>query len=256
MPRLDTYIWRARVAPAIIAVAPILAFLSFVVQSPIVGLVAPAIGAGAAVLLAAEVTKSRGHAAEARLISKWDGLPTTRALSASGHKPHLRQQRRQAMEAVTGVALPTAADEAGDPGTARQMIQHCVRLAIAGLRTDATDSGVLASENASYGFRRNSRGIRGFAIATLAISMAVTAGVAVISGQLLVGACVLGLDLLLAVYWLLIVRDGWVLEQAEKFSDQLFIVAELAASKSLQSRSSTPSGVQESVAGSSISDHD
>lgn len=229
MPRLDSYVWRARVAPAIIATAPLLAFVAFVVEAPVAGVLTSAVGAGAAAIAAIELTRSRGIAIEERLVERWGGLPTTLALRNTGNETTLRTRRRRAIEVLSEITLPSAAEEIMDSENSDRVIAHAVRIAMAKIRSGSTDSAVLASENASYGFRRNSRGIKPIALAVLAGATVAGALGGYLTSQWIVGGCLIALDVFLGIYWLAVVRDGWVRQQADEFSDQFFIVAELAA---------------------------
>jgi hypothetical protein len=229
MPRLDAYVWRARIVPAVLAAAPLLVFVAFVVKSPIVGVLTPAVGVLTAVLVAAEIARTLGLKTESRLLKKWNGLPTTRALRATEIPDRSRAARRSAIEVLAGLTLPSFAQQLAEPEASDEAIGHGVALALAKIRVGSVDSSLLGFENASYGFRRNCRGLKPIALIAIAVGLVVTIAFAVFSDDWPLPITVGLLDVLLAVYWLAAVRDAWVAEQAEKFARQFFVVAEIAA---------------------------
>jgi hypothetical protein len=233
MTRLDGYTWKARVAPAALAALPMLTFVAFVADTPAVGTLVPAAGAAAVLLAAAEWVRSRGVTTEARLKQKWNGLPTTRALRSGGDYPELRETRRAAVARLAGMTLPSPVDDETRGADARY--ETAVRATISAVRENESDSRLLAAENSSYGFRRNMRGVRPWALGLL--TLCTVCHVWVMSAVNTTNAWLLAVDVLLFLYWGLVVRDAWVREQADKFSERFFLVAGAAAKKVLASPS-------------------
>lgn len=223
MPRIDTYIWRARIVPAVLAAIPLLTFVVFIADSPIAGLLTPVVGLGAILLGAAEWIRGRGLKTEQRLKRIWDGMPTTAALRHRGERDFAWAPRRLAIEGLSGQRLPTAREEEARPDDSEARYERAVHAAIAKLRSAAPSDTVLASENASYGVRRNTRGIKTQALVVLALA---TVGHVLLAATAAdgwaIGLFVLAIDLAAWLFWTLVVRDVWVREQADKFTDQLF----------------------------------
>ncbi|SMQ58124.1 hypothetical protein SAMN06295909_0108 [Plantibacter sp. VKM Ac-1784] len=221
---LDAYAIKARWLPVAVAVFPI-ALLTFAVLQLDLGLLTATPGAAAAILMvpAAEIVRSRGLACERRLIEIWDGLPTTRALrwrNADGRT----HRRREAVEARTGHRLPSA-DEESDGAASDLRYADATRTAISMIRADGRDAPVLQAENASYGMRRNFRGLKPFGILLAAISIVGSVAAwlflqpdpAALLPAFLIQSTILG-------FWMVYVKDSWVAEQADTFSDRFFTV--------------------------------
>lgn len=235
MPRIDTYIWRARIVPAVLAAIPLLTFVVFVADSPIAGLLTPAVGLGAILLGASEWVRGRGMNTERRLKKVWDGMPTTIALRHRGQHDFGWTSRREAVGRLAGISLPTSREEASRPDEAEARYERAIHAVIAKLRSTSPAHALLASENASYGFRRNMRGIKVPAVLVLLLATVghVLLGSTANDGWS-TGLFVLAVDLAAWMYWLFVVRDQWVREQADKFTEQLFVdvtVAESPATK-------------------------
>ena len=211
-----------------LAAMPALAFLAFVPEAPIVGTAVPAIGVIAALLAASEWVRGRGLQVERRLEAEWGGSTTTRALRHDGDHPELRSRRRNAISALADTELPSALEDEHSESAATY--RAAVRAALSVIRRDALDSALLASENASYGFRRNMRGIRSQALVVVLLCGASHVALTIFTGAV-IGAVVIAADAILSAYWIFVVRDAWVREQAEQFADTFFNVAMVATSR-------------------------
>jgi hypothetical protein len=222
---LDAYSLKARWAPALICAAPILILFSAFLgdQSPLLTGAPVAIGSIAA-LVAVELTRTRGRACEKRLIIKWGGLPTTKALRhMDGPEDRELSHRRTQLELLTGHALPSMAMEKKDPSGADRQYASVVRTAIARMGRESVGAERLQKENTSYGFRRNLRGLRGLGITLVLVGLCTSIAKVVItqdpSSVLLPGT----VQIVIGVLWIAVVKDSWVEEQAMIYSSSFFI---------------------------------
>ena len=188
LPGVDTYEWRARLAPAVLVTAPLLA------AAPALAVVAGSIGLEgfqrlwallllAVVPLAAALTRRLGKAAQPQLWASWGGPPTTDRFRWSSGAHDVIAARHAEVTAVLRdrARLPTAAVEAQDPAAADSIYGEAVRRLLGLTRNDPRFK-LLRQENANYGFARNVYGAR-----RLALAVAVTTLLVVV----LVGAYVI-----------------------------------------------------------------
>lgn len=231
----DAYARRALWGPAGITVVPALALSAYWVSDfAWIGTAASLMVSLGLAACIAEWVRPLGRRTEKRLVSSWGGLPTTRALRRfDGVQPSLRKQRRRDVEAVSGCRLPTKSEERSNPVEATERYEQAVYSSIARIRETGIDVGRLNAENASYGFRRNARALKGFALAVLASTTFANLYLAVIKDQMLVGVITLILQIFLACFWSIVVRDQWVTEQAETYAKRFFITVGIEAGKEL-----------------------
>src|SRR5205814_9836356 len=130
-------------------------------------------------LVLAQFTRDAGKRVEPELFALWGGSPTTRLLrhrDASNRTTLERWHGRLRMLMET-VRIPTQAEEAADPQGADQVYQSCVAFLKERTR-DHSKFALVFAENCSYGFRRNTWGLRRIGISSTLVGMVV------------VGACV------------------------------------------------------------------
>jgi len=223
----DAYTVRARLAPAVAAVLPALAMLGVAFLGGDDVSKIPFIVIGAAGLVVTGLVRDRGRALEPGLWRSWDGAPTTQRLRWAGALDKAAvAARHEQLQQLTGRQLPDGAAEASDPPGADARYAEAVGILRQRTR-DPDKFRVLFSENCDYGFRRNSLGLKAFAL-----PLAVLAGLA--SAAVLVegvgesgfdaGRWILALvvSVVLAGYWALIVKPQWVHRSAERYTDRLF----------------------------------
>jgi len=221
---LDAYSLKARWAPALICAAPILILFSAFLgdKAPLLTGAPVAVGSIAA-LVAVELTRTRGRAHEKRLIIKWGGIPTTKALRLKDGRDDVQLKRRRTqLESLTGHVLPSTAMEAEDPSDAAQQYATIVRTAIARLGRDSVGAQRLQKENTSYGFRRNLRALRGLGIAFVVAGLCASIAQAVITQDLSSGLLPGAVQILIGLLWIGVVNDSWVEEQATIYSASFF----------------------------------
>jgi hypothetical protein len=138
------------------------------------------------------------------------------------------------VEALTGAALPTTAEQLADPIEADAQISSSVRIAIVKIRAGGPDAVLLGRENSSYGFLRNSLGLKTFAllVAVLATVVQNLIYVAVDSPDSYLGfALLLLLDAICLAYWVFGITGKRVTAQADIFADRFFAAVEAAVAR-------------------------
>jgi hypothetical protein len=130
-----------------------------------------------------------------------------------------------------GHQLPDADSEREDPPSADLAYEDACRSLRARTR-DRKRFKLLFEENVDYGFRRNSLGIRPFA---LGISAAATT-----ASLVLVGvehdawgrwAICAGVSAMCGLYWLIFVRPEWVRDAANAYADRLVEALDVLAER-------------------------
>lgn len=199
---------------------PLLLFVLYLVNTPWAGISIPALGVVGIISVANELVRGRGRLLQERLVAEWDGLPTTRALRhRDGGDAESRRRLRDAICELTAENLPTPPEEASNPRQADTRYRAAVDLAISVIRRDGTDASLLRHENARYGFRRNTRAVKGAAVGVILAGLAVNAVVLFFTSVPLLGLIVLLGHVALLLFWAFVVNDNWVKEQAETFSN-------------------------------------
>jgi hypothetical protein len=218
----DGYSLRARVYPALLASLPILTTVLLLWPSLGLNAIWSAIIAAGGSFFLSNYARSRGKRLEAKLVGSWNGLPTTHMLRYSEiDNPSLFRRRRRALEALYGEPLPTEAEEAADPVAADGRYIAAVKVLAARARDNKANYPRVHEENTHYGFRRNLLGLKPEALVVLAVmtAAAVVAAVLRLHSQDLVA---IGVDLVLAGAWMLVVTPNWVYEQGLTYGERLF----------------------------------
>lgn len=229
----DSYARKALWGPAGIAAAPAVVLSAY--WAPNFAWLGTALSLAVSLGLAigiAECVRPLGRQTQERLIKNWGGFPTTRALRiVDGTNRGLRKQRRRHVETVSGHTLPTKSEERSEPIEANERYEQAVYAAIAQMRETGVDVGRLNAENASYGFRRNSRALKWIALLVLAVAATANLYLAATRGEFLVAVPVALLDLAAFCFWGVVVRDRWVTEQAETYATRFFITVDVTAAR-------------------------
>jgi len=119
----------------------------------------------AVMYLLASVARSRGLRVEAKLLAKWGGWPTTILLRHGD--PTIDRTTKARYHAALGrlsidLRLPSAEAEKADPAAADSIYRSATKRLIEARK--GPEYGILLSENASYGFRRNMLGMLPIAV--------------------------------------------------------------------------------------------
>lgn len=222
----DTYTRRARLAPAVIAAAPGLAFIvagGMNLKAP-AGITALLVGVVG--VLAAGAARDAGRALQPALWESWGGSPTLRRLRwRQSSNAQLHSRLHADIARIVGHPLPTAGHEAQDPTGADAEYEA----AIAVLRQRTSDSQTfhkVFAENIEYGFRRNCLGLRPLGLVVAGVGIAMSAGLIIwTSGGLQdkVIAWILPnlVSLAALLFWWKVVTADWVRQRAETYADRL-----------------------------------
>lgn len=115
---MDTYERKARVFPAWVVGLPCALFgiVIRVTETAWWPTIAGAVVGSGFFMVAAQIGRYRGKKREPELFDAWGGKPTTRLLRHTGPMNPVSLARIQGqLEALTGILMPTAQDEAADP---------------------------------------------------------------------------------------------------------------------------------------------
>jgi len=224
--RLDTYTLSARVVPVLVAFLSPLVLLGTSAVSGVRSGIASSVVLAVLGAVAAQIGRDRGKRLEPELWREWAGSPTLRRLRHRGADDGggvLRLHRR--IEDVLGLALPTAAEEAGDPDAADARYNEATRRLI-GLTRDRARFGLLFAENVNYGMRRNLLGLRPIGIA-VGVATAIVALLLLLlaPGELTARAysygTSIGLALLQLFFFAIVADHDWVRVPAEAYAERL-----------------------------------
>tara|TARA_E500000318_G_scaffold100303_1_gene102940 strand:+ start:1645 stop:2394 length:750 start_codon:yes stop_codon:yes gene_type:complete len=228
----DTYSLRAQYWPGMLVLLP--AAISIAVLFPelyklwnaLLGLV---VSCGAAVL-PAHYARSRGRIVEKSLVELWGGLPTTKWLR---HKDATIDQHtkdryhRHFRNNIPEWEPPTREFELEYPLEADSRYVSAVRWQRERTR-DKMLFPLIFSENVSYGFRRNMRGVRwlGLVVSMLGVSLIIAPTIDLEHWDRWPPIDRLGLSAIVAnalmfLFWLGVVRNNWVEDAADAYARAL-----------------------------------
>jgi hypothetical protein len=170
---LDPYERKARLTPALLALAP-----AFAVVIGLYG-VRPDLGTMSVGILTAfgffyvlaSVARELGKRLENRLFSSWGGKPTTQLLRHADQTldPLTKMRYHAFLSRHIGVPFPTVAEEQHDPLAADQRYAAGAKWLLDQTR-DTKKFPLLFKENIAYGFRRNALGLKPYALVVAAVS--------------------------------------------------------------------------------------
>jgi hypothetical protein len=155
----DAYTLKARIAPALLVLLPLMAtvyaWLPSATDLSLLAWLTP-VGVAALVALAWETGRA-GRRMQGELFASWGGAPTTQLLRHSnGELPGADKERYYNVLRLhrPDLAIPTAQIEGNDPAHADAVYEN----AVAWLREQTRDARrfpLVADENATFGFHRN-----------------------------------------------------------------------------------------------------
>ncbi|GAA1478991.1 hypothetical protein GCM10009623_34370 [Nocardioides aestuarii] len=225
---VDVYAFRARVLPAILATAPLIALgvlaLPFLEGAQrwwsVTSLAVPAF----ATLLA----RRAGNRVQGKLYSGWDGAPTTRRLRySSDSSPEEIDRRHERIRALLGdVTLPDQAEETAHPEASDRRYADAVNR-LRPLVRNHPELGMLNLENRNYGFARNLFGLKGLGVAGAWAGLAASITIAVLMwlvrhdpAAATIAALPAGVSLVTILAWRTVDED-YVRPSAEAYADRL-----------------------------------
>src|SRR4051812_42458725 len=214
-PRVfDSYSHIARLTPAILAALPALAILVAAISSASTALRTVGFVGGCFGLVVVALVRDRGRHVQKRLWRNWGGPPTTRRLRwREGRNADVARLHAR-VTLVTGLALPDADAEAGDPDDADARYNGAAE-ALRALTHDRERFNLVFAENVHYGWRRNCYGLRTAAISIAVLALVGTACVLAFAGGPFASRAsrwtpALGIATLALLWWSLVVTEGWV----------------------------------------------
>lgn len=227
--KLDIYVWKARRCPVLLAVLP--AALAVLATFPDADwkLLLPVCTFCGLFMLFAQVGRDRGSAKQPELFAMWGGTPTTAMLR---HRDSPFDETTLALlhgwlANVTGVPAPSKRKETAAPADADEIYEAYVRHLRDATR-DKQQYPLVFDENVSYGFRRNTWGLRPVGIMIAAIGAAVGAvNIYRFSDTPAMGmaGAVTVVNLLLLAFWACWVRPAWVRIPAQAYAERLMEAA-------------------------------
>lgn len=226
-----TYMWQARVLPAVALMLP-----AFVEINALLGLLAVEIVLSSVIanivmtlliIVVANLCRYYGKKKEIFLFEKWGGAPTTRFLRHSNKE--YNQYNREMVKSYWGrmvhdIPIPSEKQEQDDPEQADLAYIAFVNR----LRADARSSKMfplLQAENRNYGMWRNLYGIKKYSIFLCGFFMLCNIALMIFvpSFMSLQTCCIISAFLfLIALLWIFVVGESRVKQTAESYAERLF----------------------------------
>ena len=184
------------------------------------GVVGVVVSCGIAVPLA-NVARDAGRRLEARLRKDRGGRSSATMLRHSDARINGPTKKRyHAALRRLGVNIPTRSQESAKPDAAEAIYESAIDLLLA-RRSRETKGNLEFKENVTYGYRRNTLGLKPISVAIAAIALVVGV-VGAIVGRNIYASVVVGLAALLALAFnLLVVNSAWVLASDDDYARQL-----------------------------------
>jgi hypothetical protein len=240
----DVYVWKARRCPVLIAVLPPALAVLATFPDADWKLLLPVCTFCGLFTLIGQVGRDRGYAHQAKLYASWGGKPTTAMLRhrESPFDATTLTKLHDWLASVTGIPKPSKRKESASPHEADEVYDAFVRH----LRDATRDNAqypLVFEENVSYGFRRNTWGLRPYGIAAAVLG---TLGAAINLfrfssgpplGMAIVTTTVNGLLLMFWAFW---VHPCWVRIPARAYAERIMEAA-LRMARS-DAKSSAPAG--------------
>ena len=188
-------------------------------------------GAGIAVtaglhLIVMRTVRDRGGVVQRRLWRDWGGSPTVQRLRWSGQPARAVERLHRRVRSMTGVALPSAEEEAADPADADDVYKDAVARMREMTRDHARFPRVY-SELVQYGTARNLYGMRpaGLSVAAVVLVLVAVLAALMLLQVLTVNWWSLGIAgagaLILGSIWLLRITPAYVRPAADRYADAL-----------------------------------
>lgn len=227
---LDGYERKARLYPALVLLAPVVA-LGFAVMLPtlstIKSIAALIITCGGAWLLA-QLARDEGKKGESKLYEKWGGTPSVAIFRHRDSRIDPITKERYHRK-LAGLVKESSAPSPVDEATAPEAAENVYRAWSTYVRVNTRDTKkypLLFHENVCYGYRRNLEGLRPIGITVSALC--VLGGLGWLSYQYYRGsdlsAAVIGADavaLVFLVLWIFRFRPDWVRIPADAYAERL-----------------------------------
>ena len=227
---LDGYERKARLYPALVLLAPVVALglaIMLPTLSTIKSIAALIIACGGAWLLS-QLARDEGKKGEPKLFEKWDGMPSVAIFRHRDSRidPITKERyHRKLGGLVKEVNVPTPADEAAAPEAAENVYRAWSTYVRVNTR-DTKKYPLLFQENVCYGYRRNLGGMRPIGITVSALCF--LGGLGWLGYQYYIGSklseAVIGADavaLVFLVLWIFRFTPDWVRIPADAYAERL-----------------------------------
>ena len=186
---------------------------------------------GAAALVICGLVRDRGKRLEPGLWAGWGGSPTVGRLRwRNADDPDAVRRLHARINSLLDQPLPDPAAEAHDALAADRRYEEAVALLRERTR-DTSSFRLVFAENMEYGFRRNSLGLRPFALSIAGTAFVVSVAFLIwgrgdVAGRWARWGIACGISAVLLVYWWRIVTPEWVRRAAELYADRLLEAVE------------------------------
>jgi hypothetical protein len=239
----DTYSYRARLIPALLALLPGLLTVMLLYPTVYGGLGSTVVSvmlASGVLWFLANVVRARGHLVEQVLVKSLGGLPTTQMLrhrDGSLDSQTRDRYHRFLTSHVPGLRLPTAEQERRDPAAADAAYRSGVKWLLEFTR-DRRRFPMIFAENIAYGFRRNLYAAKpiglGLTVACMTLVAWSTASawpsrVSEISASRLLLSLLL---VLIATCWVFVTTTAWVLDASRGYAAALLAACDATVDSS------------------------
>ena len=226
----DPYSRRARLYPGLIITLPIsILVIVLVTTVPAWWSAAVAVfGASGVTYLGAQLVRSAGRGRQSALWASWGGAPTTQLLRFrdASNRAAVKRRHDELARVFPDLVVPDEAAETANPQEADQHDETAIAALIERTR-DTARFPLLFKENCQYGFCRNLWGCRTLGIWLAAIGLAVTGVLSGLYAANVLTLSILGLvlsggvDIILLLMLIFIVRPTWVRNAADAYADRL-----------------------------------
>ncbi len=230
----DKYTRNARLMPALITFMPVCLSVASLFPDKFAGwdlLIGIITTLGLTVLLE-HLARDLGKKKEPGLFKRWGGKPTTYMLRQkdSTINPMILDRYHKTLHLLTGLEMPTSQEERNQPKAADQIYEACTNY----LRENTRDKekfGLVYAELIGYGFRRNLWGMKKLGV-TLSIILTSIPGWTIYrcinqsDCTQPISFIAAGLNLLLLIIWIALIKPDWVKKAAESYAQQLLASCE------------------------------
>jgi hypothetical protein len=160
----DEYSRNARLYPALLAIAPIFWTIGLlkpdILTENSIHIIVSGVMFFGGQYFFTNIARSKGKKVELNLIDKWGGLPTTLFLRHRDKRidPYTKIRYHEKLGTLCGITMPSSIDERRDNKSADDKYKSSVKKLIESRRDEKYR--LVHKENAQYGFRRNSYGLK------------------------------------------------------------------------------------------------
>jgi hypothetical protein len=192
---------------------PVTVLVVPLIPSTATATIVPLLASSGVLLLVIHQVRSFGVKAEKRIMKKCDGMPTTRRLRLrNATNPTLLVRRRNKLETLYGQSLPNAEMERSGSVAADEIYADATRRLITKVRQNQDNFPLVQEEVINYGFRRNFRGVKWYAILLAVACMLVDGLLGYFTGVSTRIVATAAFHVMYLFTVLLVVKDSWVLE--------------------------------------------